>query len=177
MCLKFSSVVGKTLTQRFYEALDHHSPRLMERQRGISLGQCWLTWCKKQRWVYFQFYIIWPCLKCVIFSLLLHSTRLRMWPRSEALSSGGLLVILINFDFSLPHLIPPFPSSTCLLPLNFSLDLPSPLSTMHIIFRFGHVNSYFFNVIVVIDCSEWFSVAFAALGSGWTPDREDSSAV
>ncbi|XP_047235538.1 uncharacterized protein LOC124876643 [Girardinichthys multiradiatus] len=30
VCLEFSRVVGKSLKQEFYEALDHHSPRLME---------------------------------------------------------------------------------------------------------------------------------------------------
>lgn len=30
VCLEFSRVVGKSLRQEFYEALDHHSPRLMD---------------------------------------------------------------------------------------------------------------------------------------------------
>ncbi|KAK0154698.1 hypothetical protein N1851_002991 [Merluccius polli] len=39
MCLEFSRVVGKSLRQEFYEALDHHSPRLMEilkAKRGLT---------------------------------------------------------------------------------------------------------------------------------------------
>ena len=30
VCLEFSWVVGRSLRQEFYEALGHHSPRLME---------------------------------------------------------------------------------------------------------------------------------------------------
>ncbi|MEQ2174945.1 hypothetical protein GOODEAATRI_012982, partial [Goodea atripinnis] len=39
VCLEFSRVVGKSLKQEFYEALDHHSPRLMEifkTKRGLT---------------------------------------------------------------------------------------------------------------------------------------------
>ncbi|XP_030578859.1 uncharacterized protein LOC115775464 [Archocentrus centrarchus] len=39
VCLEFSRVVGKSLRQEFYEALDHHSPRLMEifkAKRGLT---------------------------------------------------------------------------------------------------------------------------------------------
>ncbi|CAL8313569.1 unnamed protein product [Arctogadus glacialis] len=38
-CVEFSRVVGKSLRQEFYEALDHHSPRLMEifkAKRGLT---------------------------------------------------------------------------------------------------------------------------------------------
>ncbi|XP_071350986.1 sterile alpha motif domain-containing protein 3-like isoform X2 [Trachinotus anak] len=39
VCLEFSRVAGKSLRQEFYEALDHHSPRLMEifkAKRGLT---------------------------------------------------------------------------------------------------------------------------------------------
>ncbi|CAL8281883.1 unnamed protein product [Merluccius merluccius] len=39
VCLEFSRVVGKSLRQEFYEALDHHSPRLIEifkAKRGLT---------------------------------------------------------------------------------------------------------------------------------------------
>lgn len=39
VCLEFSRVVGNSLRQEFYEALDHHSPRLMEifkSKRGLT---------------------------------------------------------------------------------------------------------------------------------------------
>lgn len=39
VCLELSRVVGKSLKQGFYEALDHHSPRLMEifkAKRGLT---------------------------------------------------------------------------------------------------------------------------------------------
>lgn len=39
VCLEFSRVVGKSLRQDFYEALDHHSPRLIEifkAKRGLT---------------------------------------------------------------------------------------------------------------------------------------------
>ncbi|CAL8282880.1 unnamed protein product [Boreogadus saida] len=39
VCLEFSRVVGKSLRQELYEALDHHSPRLMEifkAKRGLT---------------------------------------------------------------------------------------------------------------------------------------------
>ncbi len=39
VCLEFSRVVGKSLRQDFYEALDRHSPRLIEifkAKRGLT---------------------------------------------------------------------------------------------------------------------------------------------
>ncbi|XP_074525201.1 uncharacterized protein LOC141789602 [Halichoeres trimaculatus] len=39
VCLEFSKVAGKSLKQEFYEAFDHHSPRLMEvfkAKRGVT---------------------------------------------------------------------------------------------------------------------------------------------